>query len=69
MSVYSKFRDDKSKKHRSKYYKSRVFDPNCRCHGGCNWCTGNRLFTLKRNNFKLKTELECKKEYELESID
>ena len=25
------------------YRKARVFDPSCRCHGGCTWCLWNRM--------------------------
>lgn len=26
------------------YRASRQFDPSCRCHGGCPWCYGNRMY-------------------------
>lgn len=26
------------------YRKSRAFDKQCRCHGSCKWCLGNRMY-------------------------
>jgi hypothetical protein len=30
------------------YTKSKRFDKSCRCHGGCGYCEGNRLFGTYR---------------------
>lgn len=48
MSNHSKFRDVIKKNHRNKYYKSKAFDKTCRCHGTCQWCMSNRLFSTKK---------------------
>lgn len=37
------------KEHRKEYRKlAPRIDKSCRNHGGCQWCTGNRLYTTKR---------------------
>lgn len=37
------------KEHRKPYYGSKDFDKTCRNHGGCPWCTENRLYkNIKR---------------------
>jgi len=37
-------------KKRKQYSGSKRFDTDCRNHGGCGWCRGNRLYN------KLKTD-------------
>ena len=32
------------KEHRKPYTGSRAIDASCRCHGGCDWCRGNRTY-------------------------
>lgn len=43
---------------RKPFYKSKRFDRSCRCHGGCPYCEGNRMYsTIKRkqdSDLKLK---------------
>lgn len=33
---------------RKPYRGSKRFDKNCRCHGKCGYCEGNRTYTTKR---------------------
>ena len=49
------------KKKRKPYYKiAQQVDPSCRCHGGCDWCLGNRMYRYNR----IKEKMEQKeKEY------
>jgi len=32
------------KDRRKEYTGSKAFDASCRCHGGCPWCYGNRIY-------------------------
>lgn len=41
--------------------KAQQVDPSCRCHGGCEWCLGNRMY--RYNKIKEKMEQE-EKEYD-----
>lgn len=34
--------------HRRPYSGSKAIDPSCRCHGGCDWCLGNRMYRTNR---------------------
>ncbi len=36
------------KEHRKPYYDSRAVSGECRNHGGCPWCTGNRLHGFEK---------------------
>lgn len=36
------------KEKRKPYYGSQAIDASCRCHGGCGWCEGNRLYRTRR---------------------
>ena len=38
-----------SRTKRKEYTKSKRFDASCRCHGGCSWCAGNRLYQDTRD--------------------
>lgn len=42
------------------YRGSKRFDRTCRCHGGCGYCEGNRLYTTKRD--LLATDQQLKSE-------
>ena len=35
------------KEHRKPYHGSQRFDKTCRCHGGCNYCQGNRMHSTE----------------------
>lgn len=37
------------KEHRKEYYKTAPkVDKTCRCHGGCEWCKGNRTHKYEK---------------------
>lgn len=36
------------KEHRRKYRGAKAVDKNCRNHGGCDWCLGNRTHKYKK---------------------
>lgn len=46
------------KEHRKPYRGAKAFDSFCRNHGECAYCTGNRLYQLRKNeenaNWKCK---------------
>lgn len=42
------------KEHRKRYQGSKAIDPSCRCHGGCDWCLGNRLYKYKKKQLQLE---------------
>ena len=46
------------KEHRKKRRFCESIDPSCRCHGGCEWCLGNR--THKYNKMKEGKAMELK---------
>lgn len=42
---------ENGKEFRKPYKGSKAIDPSCRCHGGCPWCLGNRMYKfIKRLN-------------------
>lgn len=53
------------KEHRKQYKDSRAIDWSCRCHGGCDWCRGNRLYRYTK---KCQAAAFRKHEYQLETI-
>ena len=36
------------KEYRKPYYRAGRYFRSCRCHGGCKWCEGNRLFQFRK---------------------
>ncbi len=38
----------RSKTWRRPYTKSKAFDSSCRCHGGCGYCLGNRMYSQRK---------------------
>jgi len=46
------------KDRRQPYRGSRAFDTSCRCHGGCPWCEGNRLYQDKRERQAADDEIQ-----------
>ena len=42
---------------RKPYYKSKRVDRSCRCHGGCEWCMGNRLHKFRKKELVTEDEL------------
>lgn len=47
------------KEHRKQYTGSEAIDKSCRCHGGCEWCLGNRQHkNLKRVQESINTLME-----------
>lgn len=36
------------KEKRKPYYGAQAIAGSCRCHGGCEWCEGNRLYRSRR---------------------
>lgn len=47
------------KEYRKPYYGSKAIDPSCRCHGGRDWCLGNRMYKYKKKQLQLdQKELE-----------
>jgi len=47
-----------SRTYRKPYRESRRFDKTCRCHGGCPWCKGNRLYNDRK--WRLAADQEIK---------
>ncbi len=45
------------KEHRKPYRGAKAFDSFCRNHGECAYCTGNRLYQLRKNEEKCKLEM------------
>lgn len=39
----------KFKEHRKQYRGGKACDKTCRNHGGCDWCLGNRMYSINRN--------------------
>jgi hypothetical protein len=47
------------REHRKPYYKyCEQIDKSCRCHGGCLFCLGNRMYQLKKENEKTLDKLK-----------
>lgn len=44
---------ESGKEHRKKYYGSKSIDKSCRCHGGCPFCLGNRMYKYKKEEEKM----------------
>lgn len=54
------------KERRKQYTGCEAIDPSCRCHGGCDWCLGNRMYKYKKKQLQLKQkELEYYTEGEI----
>lgn len=53
--------DKKIKGYRKPYIDSRAVDSRCRCHGGCPWCLGNRMYKYQKQKDKADYSLkeEC----------
>lgn len=49
-----------SGKEKRKQYRriAQQVDMSCRCHGGCMWCLGNRLYKYEKNNQKTLDKLK-----------
>jgi len=43
---------------RKPLYRSKVFDRSCRCHGGCSYCLGNRMYRVNKNEIAAKELLK-----------
>ena len=54
---------DRKKDWKQPYRKSRRFDRTCRCHGGCPWCEGNKMFFDNKRRIDAEEQL---KEYNTE---
>lgn len=39
---------ESGKEHRKQYRGCQAFDPACRCHGGCLWCLGARMYRTEK---------------------
>jgi hypothetical protein len=46
------------KEHRKSYHGSKAVDYDCRNHGYCPWCRGNRLYSSLKKIEKSKCDLE-----------
>lgn len=47
------------KEKRKEYYRlAPSIDMSCRCHGGCIWCLGNRLYKYEKENQKTLDKLK-----------
>lgn len=53
------------KEHRKSYTGCEAIDSSCRCHGGCDWCLGNRMHKYK----KKQLELEQKEQEYLDELN
>lgn len=48
------------KEKRKPYRGSKACDKTCRNHGSCEWCTGNRLYKIKKQEEKTLDKMrEC----------
>ena len=48
---------ENGKEYRKPYKGSKAFDPSCRCHGGCPWCLGNRMYKFKKRELAMEQRL------------
>ena len=46
------------KEHRKEYRNWRAVDSWCRCHGGCPWCTGNRIHKFNKQKERARWEIK-----------
>lgn len=46
------------KEHRKPYRGGKSVDKQCRNHGGCSWCKGNRLYKYDKKKEKMNYEEE-----------
>ena len=46
------------KDHRKKFKGAKSFDRSCRCHGGCSYCLGNRLYSTIKRKKKADSDLK-----------
>ena len=45
---------ESGKEHRKKFRGAKAVDRMCRNHGGCSYCTGNRLYRTKKKTEAVK---------------
>ena len=55
------------KEKRKSFRGGKAVDRTCRCHGGCPWCLGNRLYRTLKEQARIDEEL--KEFYKGESDD
>lgn len=46
------------KERRKCYHGSKSVDKSCRCHGSCDWCKDNRLYSVNKNIEKTESEIK-----------
>ena len=46
------------KERRKPYRGAKSVDSSCRNHGGCSWCTNNRLFQRRKTEEAAKDEIK-----------
>lgn len=44
--------------YKNPYTKSKRFDASCRCHGGCPWCLGNRMYKHNKRINRVVNQLK-----------
>lgn len=55
------------KEKRKPYSGSKSIDPNCRNHGSCSWCEGNRKYHDNKEEERCEQEME--EYYSKEEVD
>lgn len=48
----------RDKENRKAYRGAKSASKSCRCHGTCDWCKANRLYSIKKNIEKTESEMK-----------
>lgn len=51
----------KDKENRKAYRGAKSVSKSCRCHGTCDWCKNNRLYSINKNIEKTESEMKMTK--------
>jgi len=46
-----------SRTFKTPYRKSKAVDKTCRCHGGCPYCKGNRMYQFTKEDLRTSQQL------------
>lgn len=51
----------RDKENRKAYRGAKSASKSCRCHGTCDWCKANRLYSINKNIEKTESEMKMTK--------
>lgn len=51
----------RDKENRKAYHGAKSVSKSCRCHGTCDWCKDNRLYSINKNIEKTENEMKMAK--------